>query len=103
MVITLSLVGLTFPEVSKVLSDEASRRAVEAFPGSARNAAREVLLAQRHVVEGLRDDRVALIVKAHHATLDGVGGVEQLVTLFDLEPNPPVPAVGVTTGVNVLA
>ena len=41
--------------VSKVLSDEASRQAVEAFLGSARNAAREVLLAQRHVVEGLRD------------------------------------------------
>jgi ATP-dependent Zn protease len=41
--------------VSKVLSDEASRQAMEAFLGSAHNAAREVLLAQRHVVEALRD------------------------------------------------
>lgn len=41
--------------VSKVLSDEPSRQAVEAFLGSAHSNAREVLLAQRHVVEALRD------------------------------------------------
>ncbi|MGA3221720.1 MAG: AAA family ATPase [Acidimicrobiales bacterium] len=41
--------------VSKVLSDEPSRQAVDAFLASARNAARDILLAQRHVVEALRD------------------------------------------------
>jgi ATP-dependent Zn protease len=41
--------------VSKVLSDEPSRQAVETFLSSAHSTAREVLLAQRHVVEALRD------------------------------------------------
>jgi ATP-dependent Zn protease len=41
--------------VSRVLSDEASRRSLETFLGSAHSSAREVLLAQRHVVEALRD------------------------------------------------
>jgi ATP-dependent Zn protease len=41
--------------VSKVLSDEPSRQAVDAFLASAHSAAREILLAQRPVVEALRD------------------------------------------------
>jgi len=40
------------------------------------------------VIEGLEDDRIALIAKVHHSALDGVAGVEQLVTLFDFERVP---------------
>jgi cell division protease FtsH len=45
--------------VTKVLSDEASRQAVEALLGAARDGAREVLVAQSHVVEALRDALLA--------------------------------------------
>lgn len=38
------------------------------------------------VVEGLADGRFALIAKLHHATLDGIAGVEQMVAFFDTEP-----------------
>ena len=41
--------------VSKALSDEASRQAMEGLLGSAREAARDLLLANSHVVEALRD------------------------------------------------
>ena len=41
--------------VSKVLSDEASRQAMEVFLTSARDGARDIIVAQRHVVEALRD------------------------------------------------
>jgi WS/DGAT/MGAT family acyltransferase len=40
------------------------------------------------VIEGLADDRVALVAKLHHSTLDGIAGVEQMVNFFDLEPSP---------------
>ena len=35
------------------------------------------------VVEGLADDRTALVVKAHHAAVDGVSGAALLLHLFD--------------------
>jgi diacylglycerol O-acyltransferase len=37
------------------------------------------------LVEGLADDRFAIINKTHHALVDGVGGVDILTALFDLE------------------
>lgn len=40
------------------------------------------------VIEGLEGGHVALIAKVHHSALDGVAGVEQLVTLFDFERVP---------------
>lgn len=47
------------------------------------------------LVEGMADGEVAFVAKIHHAALDGVGGVEQMVAFFDLEPEPapaePVP------------
>ena len=47
------------------------------------------------LVEGLADGEVAFVAKIHHAALDGVGGVEQMVAFFDLEADPapaePVP------------
>ncbi|MFL5816744.1 MAG: WS/DGAT/MGAT family O-acyltransferase [Conexibacter sp.] len=37
-------------------------------------------------VEGLEDDRFALIFKTHHALVDGVSGVDLATVLFDLAP-----------------
>ncbi len=44
------------------------------------------------VVEGLPDDRIALLVKMHHSTVDGVSGANLIGELFDLTPVPePAP------------
>ncbi|HEY4278721.1 MAG TPA: wax ester/triacylglycerol synthase family O-acyltransferase [Conexibacter sp.] len=39
-------------------------------------------------VEGLDDNRFALIFKTHHALVDGVSGVDLATVLFDLQPVP---------------
>ena len=41
------------------------------------------------LVEGLEDDRFALIFKTHHSLVDGVSGVDLATVLFDLSPSPP--------------
>ena len=43
------------------------------------------------LVEGLQDDRFALIFKTHHSLVDGVSGVDLATVLFDLEPSPAPP------------
>jgi diacylglycerol O-acyltransferase / wax synthase len=47
------------------------------------------------LVEGLADDRFALLSKTHHALVDGVSGVDIVTVLFDTSPAPapsgPVP------------
>lgn len=43
-------------------------------------------LWEMSVVEGLSGDRIALVVKMHHATIDGVSGANLMGQLFDLEP-----------------
>ena len=40
------------------------------------------------IVEGLEDDRIAVIVKMHHSTVDGMSGAALLSVLFDLEADP---------------
>jgi len=40
------------------------------------------------LVEGLQDDRWAIISKTHHAMIDGVGGVDLLTALLDPTPQP---------------
>ena len=40
------------------------------------------------LVQGLEDDRFALISKTHHALVDGIAGVDLATVLFDLEPVP---------------
>jgi len=40
------------------------------------------------IVEGMAGDRIGLIAKMHHSTVDGVSGAELLSVLFDLEPKP---------------
>jgi WS/DGAT/MGAT family acyltransferase len=43
------------------------------------------------LVEGLADDRWALISKAHHCMIDGEGSTDLMQVIFDLEPDPPRP------------
>jgi diacylglycerol O-acyltransferase / wax synthase len=40
------------------------------------------------LIEGLKDDRFALITKTHHALIDGIAGVDLATVLFDLSPEP---------------
>jgi WS/DGAT/MGAT family acyltransferase len=40
------------------------------------------------LVEGLEDNRVAMISKTHHALIDGVSGVDLATVMFDLTPVP---------------
>jgi WS/DGAT/MGAT family acyltransferase len=51
-------------------------------------------LWEMHLVEGLESGPTALVVKIHHAAIDGTSGAEVLATFLDLEPLPrtvPVP------------
>ncbi len=41
------------------------------------------------MVEGLEEDRFALITKTHHSLIDGIAGVDLATVLFDLSPDPP--------------
>jgi diacylglycerol O-acyltransferase / wax synthase len=43
------------------------------------------------LVQGLEDNRFALISKTHHALVDGVSGVDIATVLFDVSPVPPDP------------
>jgi WS/DGAT/MGAT family acyltransferase len=40
------------------------------------------------LVEGLADGGAALICKVHHSLVDGIGGMQVAMILFDLEPEP---------------
>jgi diacylglycerol O-acyltransferase len=40
------------------------------------------------LIEGLEDDRVALISKTHHSLIDGIAGVDLATVLFDVSPDP---------------
>src|SRR5436305_13527504 len=42
-------------------------------------------------VQGLEEERFAIISKTHHALVDGVSGVDLATVLFDLTPVPPEP------------
>jgi WS/DGAT/MGAT family acyltransferase len=41
------------------------------------------------LIEGLEDDRFALITKTHHSLIDGIAGVDLATVLFDFSPEPP--------------
>jgi diacylglycerol O-acyltransferase / wax synthase len=41
------------------------------------------------LVEGLEDDRFAVITKTHHSLIDGIAGVDLATVLFDVAPQPP--------------
>jgi len=47
------------------------------------------------LIEGLEDNRFALITKTHHSLIDGIAGVDLATVLFDLSPDPPqIPTSG---------
>ena len=46
-------------------------------------------LWELYLISGLEQERVALMVKFHHAALDGVAGQELITTLLDQSPEPP--------------
>jgi ATP-dependent Zn protease len=91
--------------VSKALSDEPSRQAMEAFLVSARQRAQEILTAQRHVVEALRDallerdeligDEIAAVIQ--EASERGADAAPRLASVIDVrnpapDGEPPVRA-----------
>jgi WS/DGAT/MGAT family acyltransferase len=43
------------------------------------------------LVEGLEDDRFALLAKTHHALVDGISGIDIVSVLFDTSPQPAAP------------
>jgi diacylglycerol O-acyltransferase len=49
---------------------------------------RERPLWESWMVEGLEDDRFALIFKTHHSLVDGISGVDLATVLFDAERSP---------------
>lgn len=46
------------------------------------------------LIEGLEEERFALISKTHHALIDGISGIDLATVLFDLSPGPPPIAPG---------
>jgi WS/DGAT/MGAT family acyltransferase len=43
------------------------------------------------LVRGVEGDRSALVSKVHHCLVDGVSGIELLMIILDISPNPPTP------------
>jgi len=43
------------------------------------------------IVEGLEDDRFAVLSKTHHSLVDGISGVDIVTVLFDTSPDPAAP------------
>ncbi|HEY7829290.1 MAG TPA: wax ester/triacylglycerol synthase family O-acyltransferase [Solirubrobacteraceae bacterium] len=41
------------------------------------------------LIEGLDNDRFALISKTHHSLIDGIAGIDLATVLFDIAPDPP--------------
>ncbi len=52
---------------------------------------RDKPLWEIHVIRGLQGDRTALVSKVHHCLVDGVSGIELLMVILDVSPNPPPP------------
>src|SRR3990172_9307045 len=48
-------------------------------------------LWETYVIEGLEADRTGVLSKVHHAMIDGVSGIELLMAILDLSPEPAPP------------
>ena len=51
-----------------------------------------------HLIEGLENNRFAIYMKMHHASIDGMGGIELMETILKLQPE--VNYVAPWTGLN---
>ena len=49
------------------------------------------------MIDGLADERIAAVLKVHHAMLDGVAGVDVMARLFTCEPEPVAAPVAACT------
>jgi len=52
---------------------------------------REKPLWEMYLVRGVEGNRSAVVSKVHHCLVDGVSGIELLMIVFDVSPNPPAP------------
>ena len=52
---------------------------------------RDKALWEIYLVHGLEGDRSALVSKVHHCLVDGVSGIELLMVVLDVSPDPPSP------------
>ncbi|MBI4883393.1 MAG: wax ester/triacylglycerol synthase family O-acyltransferase [Actinobacteria bacterium] len=77
-------IGLAPPGSSDQLADAVAR-----LVGRPMDRSRP--LWEVYVIEGLADNRWAMLTKTHHATIDGAAGVILLNMLLDTDPNAPVP------------
>lgn len=80
-------VALPTPGSDEQLAEQVARIA-------ARPLDRRRPLWEAYFLSGLQGDRRALLVKFHHAALDGVAGAELVTTLLDQEPAPAPVARG---------
>jgi ATP-dependent Zn protease len=88
--ISLDASRASFDIVTKALSDDASRKALEGLLQSARDGAREVLEDKTHVVEALRDallerdeligDEIAAVIELASVMTDG-GNVDKVIDI----------------------
>lgn len=74
-------------ELAELVADVASRQLRRDRP-----------LWEMWVVEGFEGDKLALIAKVHHATVDGVSGAELLGVVLDIERTPPHRAISPQPG-----
>jgi diacylglycerol O-acyltransferase len=81
--------ALAAPGDDAALAEQVARLAAEPMT-------RSRPLWEAYLIHGLSGDRVALLIKLHHAAVDGVSGGEILGTLLDESPHdrevPPAPA-----------
>ena len=52
--------------------------------------ARERPLWEYHIIDGLKDNRFAVYLKMHHATIDGMGGMAIMDSSFSRNPSAPL-------------
>jgi WS/DGAT/MGAT family acyltransferase len=68
--------------------DQLREMAARLFQGM---LSRDKALWEIYLVHGLEGDRSALVSKVHHCLVDGVSGIELLMVILDVSPDPPPP------------
>jgi WS/DGAT/MGAT family acyltransferase len=90
---------LTAHVKSATLPAPGGLRELSAFAGGvlSRKLDRTRPLWEMWVVDGLEHRQVALVMKVHHACMDGVRGMQLYDVLFDLTPDAPLDRPGIPT------